>query len=471
MDKRLTIVISALIALSVLFIVGSRPVYESNVNQGFNSKKECPGVPFPYGNKFNDDPCVEKPRQDMISAVLAFASRPEDEIKKLECPCEQKEYTWATLDEVRLRVLTMYTKIALAELNRRSSEFSENVAKKRPYSPSCERRVLKPFFFAFIQIINATSSVDRHGNSRWRVDLMTEELQLHFSQRLILDFTVIVDLPTKKSKELATCAEYTSFPFPRYPFGYPTLDQMIPLPTQVISTGPGEVLSQVGIDADYPRFKEIYLNRVWMENSDLALGTELPTTLFSETAPAVNDTTLQSSAYPKKRLQRPDVIFPEKDYADCLEKKGRAYNNDIHDDFTLKPKNWNCTGVPENGYHYQGSTESYKQSMLPPTWPNGWIEPAVIRNKWPRLWSQPRDRYAWPSTPVGMLWDNNGVSFPQANPTPTKPGIRWSTRQQPRTPLYWPTITGLPMNAGPNSWLFSNLRGGNATDAAAHPTR
>jgi hypothetical protein len=415
-------------------------------------------VPIPYGNRFQDNPCTEKPRQDTIPAVLAFASRPENLIKKLDCPCERKEYTWATLDEVRLRVLTLYTKLALADLNRRCEDFAENVAKKRPFSATGEPRVLKPFHFGFIQIINATSAVDRHGNSRWRVDLMVEEMTLHLSQRLMLDFTVIVALPTHKSKQIATCAEYTTFPFPRYPFGYPTLDQMIPLPTQVINTGPGEVLSQKGIDADYPRFKAIYLNRVWTENSDLALGTELPTTLNCSTAAALNDTTLESSAYPKKRLQRPDVHLPEKNYADCLEKKGMGVNNDIHDNF-LEPKNYKCTGVPENGYHFQGSTESFKQSMAPPTWPNGWIEPAKERNKWPRLWSQPRDRYAWPCTPVGHKWDNLGVSYPQAEPTATCPGIRWSTRQQPRTPLYWPTITGLPLNGGPNYWLFNLTRG------------
>lgn len=473
-----TIALSVLVVLLLLFLAAPqqrkrnisyplRNIYSSPLNQ----QKSCSTISFPYGNVFRDEPCTEKPRQDSISAVLAFASKPDNQIKKLDCPCERREYTLTTLDEVRLRVLTLYTKLALAELNRKCEEFAENVAKQRPYSVSGEPRVLRPFHFGFIQIINATSSVDKHGNSRWRVDLMVEEMILHYSQRLLLDFTVIVALPTSRSKMIATCAEYTSFPFPRYPFGYPTFDQLIPLPTQVINTGPGEILSQIGIDADYPRFKAVYLNRVWMENSDLALGTELPTTLRCSTAPALNDTTLESSAYPKKRLQRPDVLFPEKDYADCLEKKGLYTNTDIVNNFTLKPNNWSCTGVPENKYHLQGSTQSFRRSMTPSTWPNGWIEPAKERNKWPRLWSQPRDRYAWPATPVSMKWDNLGITVPQVNPTPTKPGIRWSTTQQPRTPLYWPTVTGLPINAGPNYWLFDNLRGGNATDAAAHPTR
>jgi hypothetical protein len=434
----------------------------------------CSVVPIPYDAKFNDDPCLEKPNQDAIGSVLAFASRPTNQIAKLQGPCEEREYTWATLDEERLRIMNLYTKMAIAELNARAVQYAKNIAKVCPYSPTGEPRTLRPFFFKFIQVINATSSVDKHGNSRWRVDVMIEEMSLHLSLRLMLDFTIHVypPAPGVKGDNIATCAEYTTFPFPRYFQGYPALQgaQMIPLPSQVIVSS-REVLSQGGQDSNWPRFKNLFLNRVWMENSDLALGTELPSTLDCHTAAAVNDTTLPSSAYPKRRLLRKDVKFPEKEYADCLEATGKAIDTDIHNNYTLKPCGYNCTGVPENGYHFQGSTESFKQSMAPPTYPNGWIQPAVVRNKWPRLWSEPRDRKAWPCFPVGQYWDNLGVLSPVACPNGECPGIRSSTQQQPRTPLYWPTITGLPLNAGPNSWLFNNLRGGNATDGAAHPTR
>jgi hypothetical protein len=468
MNYKYTLFLVFLILISLLL-----PRKNIKVHQIIHSKgsKSCNvKVPIPENNIYLGHPCTEKPRQDTLSAVLAFASEPNNKIKKLDSPCQKKEYTWATLDEVRLRVLKLYTELALIELNRRCNHFASNIAKKRPLSATNEKRTLRPFHFKFIQIINATSSVDKHGNSRWRVDLMVEEQVLHFSQRLLMDFTITVILPTKKSKSIATCAEYTSFPFPKYPLGYPNFDQMIPLPTQIISTGPGMVLSNKGINADYPRFDKIYLNRVWLENSDLALGTELPMTLNCETAPAINDTTLPSSKYPRKRLERKDIIFPEKDYADCLENKKMGVNTDIYNDYTLKPKNYDCA-KPENTYHFQGSTETYNESMLPPTHPNGWIQPAVIRNKWPRLWSEPRDRYAWPCAQQGLCWDNKGIMNPQAKYTDKCDGTRWSTEQQPRAPQYWPTITGLPVNDGPNNWLFDNLRGGNATDGASHPTR
>jgi len=399
--------------------------------------------------------CINKPNQDLIINALAYASKTPS---KLTGFCNKKEYTYETLDEQRRRILKIYINLALSQLNQRCIEFAKqiNVAGGS-----------EPFHFVFIEIINATSAVNEKGDSRWRTDIMVEESRLHLSSRLILDFTVEIEpyLDNQGRNKIKSCAEYTSFPFPKYFIGYPTMDQMIPLPSQVVSTGPGLVLSQAGKQANFPNFKALYLNKVWMENSDLALGTELPSILgCSGAAPAVNDTNLPSSKYPSKRFYRDDVQFPEKFYADCLEQTGKATNTDICDNYTWKPPNYNCTGkgVGADSYHYTGSSESYKKSMVPPTWPNGWIQPAKWRNKWPRLWSEPRDRYAYPSVPVGYMWNNLGVRYPIPEPNAKHPGIRWSTQQAPRTPLYWPTITGLPLNGGPNYWLFNQTRGFNA---------
>jgi hypothetical protein len=276
---------------------------------------------------------------------------------------------------------------------------------------------VKPFHFKFIEIINASSTINKEGHSRWRVDIMVQELLLHFSQRLILDFVVEI---TPGKHGAITCAEYTTFPFPRYFVGYPAMDQMIPLPTQVITTGM-DVLSTKGVDCEYPMFKNLYLNKAWLENSDLALGTELSTCKSS----GINDTLLPSSNF--KKIKKSDIKLPEKEYADCIKNPANI-----------------C---------YKG-TETYNESTKE-GWPSGWIQPAKWRNKWPRLWSEPRDRNDWPSTPVGNKWNNIGVRYPIPEPDKQHPGIRWSTEQPPRTPLYWPTITGLPQSGGPNFWLFN----------------
>jgi len=393
--------------------------------------------------------CISRPNQDLITQALLYSSKSKNNFDTLTGFCNKKEYTYETLDEQQRRILKLYINLALTQLNKRCIEYSNKLNSE-------------PFHFVFIEIINATSAVNKIGNSRWRVDIMVEETRLHLSSRLILDFTVEIEpyIDNQGNNKIMSCAEYTTFPFPTYFIGYPTLDQMIPLPTQVVSTGPALILSTAGKQKDYPNFKSLTLNKVWMENSDLALGTELPSVTYCPSAaPALNDTNLPSSKYPSKRFDRNYVQFPEKFYEDCLEQTGKSTNTDICDNYTWKPPCYNKTGFPENSYHYNGSSESYKKSIDPPTWPNGWIQPAKWRNKWPRLWSEPRDRYEYPSVPVGYLWNNLGVRYPIPEPNNKYPGTRWSTQQTPRTPQYWPTITGLPLNGGPNYWLFNQTRG------------
>ena len=423
----------------------------SKPQSNINNINYIPPIPYiPYKG------CTKKQNQDSISNSLRYASKSKNEIYKITGFCDKREYTYETLDEQRRRSLKLYINLALKQLNQKCIEYAKQIN-------HC------PFHFSFIEIINAGSSVDKSGNSRWRTDIMVQELGLHLSLRLILDFTVNIKPFVDNKGQIKTCAEYTTFPFPKYFIGYPTFDQMIPLPTQVISTGPGLVLSHGGVTADYPNFESLHLNRVWMENSDLALGTELPTTLSCNTSAAVNDTNLPSSKYPKQRFYRDQVQFPEKFYADCLETTGKAKNTDICNNYTWKPSNFKCTGKPENSNHYTGSSESYDVSMVPPTWPNGWIQPAKWRNKWPRLWSEPRDRFEYPSVPVGNKWNNIGVRYPIPEPDKEHPGIRWSTTQPPRTPHYWPTLTGIPQSGGPNYWLFNPTRGFTATQPHGGP--
>jgi hypothetical protein len=356
--------------------------------------------------------------------------------KELSNFCNKKEYTYATLDEQRLRILKMYTNLALKQLNKKS----------------------ELYHFVFLEIINATSSINEYGNSKWRVNLMVEDSKSHITLRFILEF--VIEIVPCHNKALLTCAEYTTFPFPRYFVGYPVIEQTIPLPSQIISTGGNDVLSQKGIDPDYPKFKDLHLYKAYVINSDLALGTSLPLNV-NVADPAVNNTNLGSSKYPKKRFSINDVHLQENFNADCLEKKGDVIDTDIFYDYSLKPSNFECTGKPENEYHYTDSSETYEQSMVKPKWPNGWIQPAVWRNKWNRLWSEPRDRFEYPSTPINPMWNNIGVLYPTEQDY-THPGNRWSTQQTPRVPLYWPTVTGLPTDVGPNHWLFDKGQGFNA---------
>ena len=212
----------------------------------FFLEKTKPIVSFP---KYNF--CM-KPTENMITNALIYSSIPISYID-LSGFCNKKDYTYTTLDEQLLRKLKTYTNLAIEQLNQRCSLFGKETNST-------------PFHFVFIEIIKASSETDSK-NSNWKVDVMVEESSLHISLRLIIEF--IVEIETENS--YLSCAEYTNFPFTKYFIGYPTYDQMIPLPTQVISTGPGIVLSQ--LKKNHPS-NNLFLHKASIENSTLALKTK-----------------------------------------------------------------------------------------------------------------------------------------------------------------------------------------------------
>lgn len=90
---------------------------------------------------------------------------------------------------------------------------------------------------------------------------------------------------------------------------------------------------------------------------------------------------------------------------------------------------------------------------------NPYIEKAVIRNKWPRLKEEPKNRKQWPCTPALLTWNELGVPFHKLHYTKKCPGKRESTEQTELLPNYYPTLAPLPRDKGDNIWLFEQHRG------------
>ena len=96
-------------------------------------------------------------------------------------------------------------------------------------------------------------------------------------------FLEICEMPKKNSEgvyqcryksdpKLKTCAEETTPEFPRYVIGIPSNDQLIPLPTEVITTG-NEVENFKGLDFKVPcEYERLWINWVEIFNSSLVLN-------------------------------------------------------------------------------------------------------------------------------------------------------------------------------------------------------
>ena len=375
---------------------------------------------------------LHKPGQNLIHNTLKFCTDkfPDQTIGDI---CLKKEYIYEILDEQKLIILRKYTDLAIQQLNNRCKQYASSLH-------------VIPFHFRFIEFINAVVVVNKQGNTRWKIDIMVQETTLNIGYRLILDFTLDVhsvsDFDSTKS-----CKEFTDFPFPKYFIGYPTLDQLIPLPIEVLSTtGQGVVLSNKGKNPVHPYFKSLYLNSATIKNADHVLGTDIPS---KNVSPGFDNNKLPFSKYPSRRFNPNDIQLPQ-----------NTINNDVRNKYTWKPKN-----KPKNTVRYKGNTETYQQSISQPSWFGGWIQPSEWRNKWPRLLSEPRDRFEWPSKPIGYFWNCLGLMKPVSTLSDkTHPGTRYSTHQTEQIPLDLPTNTGLPTNDGENHWLFDTLKGSDTTN-------
>ena len=96
-----------------------------------------------------------------------------------------------------------------------------------------------------------------------------------------------------------------------------------------------------------------------------------------------------------------------------------------------------------------------------------YIEPSVIRNKWPRLPSEPVCVNTWPCTPNPNDWDNQGIYQPDVKDSKNCPGETWAAQYVYPQPSYNPTIATLPRNCGENYWLFDRINGSGASASSA----
>jgi hypothetical protein len=285
--------------------------------------------------------------------------------RRLRGECSYDKFITTTLDEILKININYLTTLVLSRIN---------------YSSK--------FKYTLIEYNSVKVLTDRFGNKQYTLDLFVEEPYNFFGGRLLIDVIAYI-IPSPKKQSEQTCAQVTTPAFPETNIGYPSFEQMIPLPTQVIVTGK-DVLSDKGINTKTPEnIFGLYLNSARVLNSDLTLGSNNLNNL-KRRIPGVSDTTIESS-------------------------------------------------------DYTGSSTPY-------------IEKAVLRNKWPTLDSQPKDRKAWPCTPVPQEWNDLGL-YPKVHPTKNCPGIRWSTTQQPLTPEWWYASIGVPRNSGQYYWLFDLARG------------
>lgn len=226
------------------------------------------------------------------------------------------------------------------------------------------------------EVVITTSKDNKYKN--YLIDVELWELKQYWQMRILVDTTIYTE---PQLDTTMTCAQFSSLPFKTFPIGAPSLDQMIPLPTEVIPTG-NIVLNNNGVKPFKP--------------------------------PIV----IQQGIHSVKLVNSNEVIGG---YNGIQNNNNRLMNIEVKTDSK--------------------------------TYDTPFVQKAVCRNKWPRLDEQPKGKLAWPCNPVCLKWNSNGI-YNESKEFKDCYGDRSSYSAAPYVASYWPTLTTLPRNTGPNYWLF-----------------
>tara|TARA_B100000780_G_C21115333_1_gene451169 strand:+ start:1193 stop:2230 length:1038 start_codon:yes stop_codon:yes gene_type:complete len=189
---------------------------------------------------------------------------------------------------------------------------------------------------------------------------------------------VILYKDDSTSENVTTVTDSTNYPFKHYDIGMPSLDQMIPLPTEVIPTG-NEVLGNKSINPiKANKINKLHINYATIENSTLVLHPHKLTNKI----PGSSNSSIESSivegfdsgyVYPSTvRNQWPQIN---------KEDQKSAYNWPC----TPVPFTWNrlgvTTNIPKTTTKCPGHTYSLDKPMKSyQNWPNNIITTNNIRS-------------------------------------------------------------------------------------------
>jgi hypothetical protein len=315
--------------------------------------------------------------------LLIFLSKVNKKPIKLKSPCIYKSYTHATMDDLLRRTMDEMSDRVLTLLNKNGTYNFE----KANYG-------------------NIEVWSDALGNKEYKYELFVTSLKHYFQ----LKFSIHTIKFIKKSEMKPYGINTSPYIYPTYHNGYPTKDQLIPAPHEVIITG-NIVLSTNSMKPnDVEKAEYMYLNHVDVENSTLVINSNI--------------------------------------------QKNKEFIMDVGQN----------GGIIDNKLEYTHLSNGKKSNPIQPI--------AREANKWVETPDKPDYKGQFPCKVTPDRWDEDGVYYyskvrdnqlkKEERDYESCDGTRYSTEPLPLQPNFWVTNyaeAGTGVNCGPNSWMFSNYEG------------
>ncbi len=318
--------------------------------------------------------------------LLIFLSKVNKKPIKLKSPCIYKSYTHTTMDDLLRRTMDEMSDRVLTLLNKNGTYNFE----KANYG-------------------NIEVWSDALGNKEYKYELFVTSLKHYFQ----LKFSIHIIKFIKKSEMKPYGIVSSPYIYPTYHNGYPTKDQLIPAPHEVIVTG-NIVLSTNSMKPnDVEKAEYMYLNHIDVENSTLVINANI-----------------------KNSNKVVEFIM------------------DVGEN----------GGIIDNKLEYTHLSNNQKNNPIQPV--------AREANKWVETPDKPNYMGQFPCKVTPDKWDEDGVYYyskvrdnqlkKEERDYESCSGTRYSTEPLPLQPNFWVANyaeAGTGINCGPNSWMFNNYEG------------
>ena len=219
--------------ITFLGIIAALLAFNNNIKE-INIKQKYPNVNLT--NMF-----VNKDPTQSLFDELKELTKKLTNCKKVELKgrCKEHKYIPATTDENLTMDLDNISKLITSKINSETNNF----------------RFIKTEYDSIIE------KVDEYGNKHYKYDLFAFDVMNNYKIRFKVDvIQYVIDI--KK----------TNKPHTDYKIGFPSKNQYIPLPTEVITTS-CEVLDAKGVNFHVPPItKTLYINSIKVYNSTLVVN-------------------------------------------------------------------------------------------------------------------------------------------------------------------------------------------------------
>ncbi len=359
-------------------------INENIINENKKEKTDCITPNYQVNNNcITPNYLIEDETNFAKKELLIFLSKVNKKPIKLKSPCIYKSYTHATMDDLLRRTMDEMSDRVLTLLNKSGTYQFE----KANYG-------------------NIEVWTDALGNKEYKYELFVTSLKHYFQ----LKFNIHTVKFIKKSEMKPYGINTSPYIYPTYHNGYPTKDQLIPAPHEVITTG-NIVLSTKSMKPnDVEKAEYMYLNHVDVENSTLVINTHI--------------------------------------------KKNKEFIMDVGEN----------GGIIDNKLEYTHLHSGQKSNPIQPF--------AREANKWVETPDKPNYMGQYPCKVTPEMWDEDGVYYyskardhqlkKEERDYESCDGTRYSTEPLPLQPNFWVTNyaeAGTGVNCGSNSWMFSNYEG------------